>query len=46
MDIKECIDKGIVRKARIDTPLALSLLEMADIKETTTRKLDLKKATF
>lgn len=38
MDIKECKDTGIIRRTRIDSHLATSLLEMSDIKEKSTKK--------
>ncbi len=38
MDLKECFDKGLVKKTRIDEGLVKSLVEMSDIKESVVRK--------
>lgn len=42
MDIDECYKKGLIKKTKIDNELIKSLIEMANIKETTvkTAKID------
>lgn len=37
MDLDECFRKGLIKKARIDEELIKSLIEMADMNETTVR---------
>ncbi len=34
MDLKECFDRGMIKRAKVDKGLIKSLKEMADIKET------------
>ncbi|MFH1473569.1 MAG: hypothetical protein ABIE55_01615 [Candidatus Aenigmatarchaeota archaeon] len=38
MDLSECFEKGLIKKARIDGELVKSLLEMSYIKEMAVRK--------
>ena len=37
MDLKECLRKGLIRRTRADNELISSLLEMAEIKESTVK---------
>jgi len=43
MDLKECLRKNLIKKTKIDRNLIKSLIEMANIKETTVKEAKLNK---
>jgi hypothetical protein len=46
MDLKECENKGFIRKTKVDTNLVKSLIEISNIKETSVKDIILNEITI
>ena len=46
MDLRECKNKGIIRKIKIDKNLVSSLMQMSDMKEKTIEQVELNEITI